>query len=103
LSFLQKEELLAQFSSSGRLSSDSTLVPYRENYLSAARMMLVVIAGIAIGLVTSGGFRWTCAIFVIICVAMRAFHGLDSVELALHGNMFLSEIRRRNSKTLKVD
>ena len=36
-------------------------------------------------------FRWAVVIMIMICVAARAGQGLDSIELALHGDMVLED------------
>lgn len=105
LSFLQKEEMLLLFNATGQLCDESKRIDYEERYWNNARLMLVLIVSISIGLFFSGYLRWASVIFVVICVAMRSFKGIDSVELALHGNMFISEMKRRNSNSnpMKVD
>jgi hypothetical protein len=36
-------------------------------------------------------FRWCIVILIITCVAISSLNGFDSVEMALHGNMVISE------------
>lgn len=78
LSFLKKEEELLQFESTGKLCADSMLVPYKHLYMNGARGMMLCIVLLSLLLVFSAWFRWLCAIYVVICVAMRAFNGFDS-------------------------
>jgi len=101
LTFLRKEGMLAQFDASGVLGdAASRAVPYADSYVTYAKCMIAVIASLIFFLFASAWFRWICAILVVILAASsRAFNGLDSVELALHGSMFRSEVKRRSSST----
>lgn len=36
-------------------------------------------------------FRWCIVILIITCVAISSLNGFDSVEMALHGDMVISE------------
>lgn len=100
LSFLQKEEELLQYEATGKLcneDSEGGLVPYEHIYMHGARMMVFSMILLALGLVLLAWFRWLCSVYVVTCIAMRAFNGFDSVELDLHSSMFVSEVKRRNS------
>ena len=100
LSFLQKEEELLQYEATGKLCSEvskSALVPYEHIYIPGANAMFISMSVLVLFLTLFGWFRWLCSIYIVTCIAMRAFNGFDSVELNLHSSMFVSEMKRRNS------
>ena len=65
--------------------------------MHGARVMIFSMISLTLGLVLFAWFRWLCSIYVVTCIAMRAFNGFDSIELDLHSSMFVSEMKRRNS------
>ena len=105
LSFLQKEEELLQYEATGKLCNEDCkggLVPYEHIYMHGARVMIFSMISLTLGLVLFAWFRWLCSVYVVTCIAMRAFNGFDSVELDLHSSMFVSEVKRRNSSQKRL-
>mgnify|MGYP001371368145 CR=1 FL=1 len=105
LSFLQKEEELLQYEATGKVCHEGSKirpVPYEHNYMNGARMMILSMLVLTLSLALFGWFRWLCSIYVVTCIAMRAFNGFDSVELDLHSSMFVSEMKRRNSSQAQL-
>ena len=43
-------------------------------------------------------YRWFVVVMITSCIAVRAFNGFDSVELALHGDMILRELFCNNNE-----
>lgn len=97
--FAVKEDMLTQFEQSGCFCNEYKRVNFLNSFKTTARLMVALMVVIALLLLVSPLFRWICAIFVVIGIASRALTGLDSIELELHGSMFLSEMKRRMSSS----
>ena len=105
--FLQKEEMLLNFDKTGSLSNNQNvnIVEYSHNYLQSTKIMIFLMIILLISCISFSWLRWLFVILIILSVGSRAFNGIDSIELALHGSMFISEMKRRNSSSgnLKLD